>query len=217
MGVFAQSDRVIRWHTRGVEFIRRASGTPAWLGILPGTFNPPTVAHVALAQAALSSVDEVLFALPRAFPHKKYTGASLEQRVEMLRAAVADRPGCSIAVADRGLFCEIGQECRAVYGDAVHLSFLCGRDAAERITRWDYGRPGAIQEMLRGFDLLVAARGGAFEPEPALAAAVRFLPVPGGIEHVSATEVRERAARGQPWNHLVPASIAGHVQRIYGR
>ena len=30
--------------------------------------------------------------LPKAFPHKLYEGASFEARVEMLRAATADKP-----------------------------------------------------------------------------------------------------------------------------
>ena len=55
-----------------IEFFRRAEGRPRRLGILPGTFNPPTRAHVALAEAALGEVDEALFVLPRSFPHKEY-------------------------------------------------------------------------------------------------------------------------------------------------
>ena len=199
-----------------MEFIRRAPGTPSRLAILPGTFNPVTVAHLALGQSALSAVDEVLFALPRVLPHKKYTGASLPQRVEMLQAALADRPGCSVAVVDRGLFVEIAEECRAVYGEGVKLSFLCGRDAAERVVGWDYGEPGAIQDMLHGFDLLVAARAGAYRPNKPVAAKVRHLTLPGDFDHVSASEVRARVARGLPWQHLVPEGIVEQVRRIYG-
>ena len=61
-----------------IEFVQRASGIPRRLGILPGTFNPPTLAHIALARAALAQVDEVLFVLPREFPHKPYQGATFD-------------------------------------------------------------------------------------------------------------------------------------------
>src|ERR1051325_5057741 len=149
-----------------MDFPHRAAGNPKRLGILPGTFNPVTVAHMALARAALSQVDEVVFVLPRVFPHKTYSGASFDERIEMLRAAVADNPAFSIATAEGGLFVEIARECRAAYGDGVTLSFLCGRDAAERIAGWDYGRPGAFPEMLREFELLVAPRSGAYDPPP---------------------------------------------------
>src|ERR1700691_593446 len=55
------------------------------IGVIAGAFNPVTRAHVALAEAARAHVDEMVFAVPRAFPHKEYSGASLDRRVEMLR------------------------------------------------------------------------------------------------------------------------------------
>ncbi|MGD0784120.1 MAG: adenylyltransferase/cytidyltransferase family protein, partial [Candidatus Aminicenantales bacterium] len=78
-----------------MDFFRRLSGAPARLGVLPGTFNPVTVAHLALARAALAVVDEVLFVLPREFPHKEYAGASFDQRIEMLHAALAEEDAFS--------------------------------------------------------------------------------------------------------------------------
>src|SRR5215471_17562401 len=113
-----------------MEFFRRATGVPARLGIFPGTFNPVTVAHLALARAALSHVDEIVFVLPREFPHKNYSGASFEDRVAMLLAA-AIATAFSIATTESGLFIDIVRECRAAYGDDVRLACLCGRDAAE--------------------------------------------------------------------------------------
>jgi nicotinate-nucleotide adenylyltransferase len=196
-----------------MRFLRRASIAAKRLGVLPGTFNPVTVAHLALARAALAHVDEVVFVLPRVFPHKDYSGASFDDRVAMLQAAI-DEPAFSIATADGGLFVEIAQECRIEYGQDVRLAFLCGRDAAERIAGWDYGRPNAFSEMLRGFELLVAARDGRFEPAPEHAAAVRSLNATG-TEAVSATEVRERAARGEPWEHLVPAPARPLARQVY--
>src|SRR4051812_21795888 len=109
-----------------MTFFQRSHRRPRRLGILPGTFNPVTVAHIALARVALSHVDEVVFVLPRAFPHKTYSGASFDGRVEILRDAVAGDEAFSIAAAERGLFAEIALECRAEYGDGVRFSFLCG-------------------------------------------------------------------------------------------
>src|SRR5690349_9471334 len=114
-----------------MEFFRRASDSPRRLGILPGSFNPLTSAHLGLACAALNVLDEVLFVLPRVFPHKAYSGASFEERLAMLQAAAGEDPRLSIAASDRGLFLEIAEECREAYGPEVDLSFLCGRDAAE--------------------------------------------------------------------------------------
>jgi nicotinate-nucleotide adenylyltransferase len=200
-----------------LHFIRRAPGRPARLGILPGAFNPPTVAHLALARAALPVADEVLFVLPRAFPHKPYEGAAFPERVVMLEAALAAEPRCSIAAADAGLFIDIARDCRAAYGPAARLSFLCGRDAAERIVDWDYGDAGAIGRMLDAFDLLVACRSGGYEPPAHLRGRVETLVLEGPLDSVSATELRRRIAAGEPWEYMAPPAIVPLVRRIYGR
>ena len=199
-----------------MQFFRRAEGRPSRLGILPGTFNPITVAHVGLARAALSHVDEVVYILPRVFPHKPYARASFAHRVELICAAACEDPGFSVAAADGGLFVEIAAECRAAYGSDVAFTFLCGRDAAERIVNWDYGRPEALGEMLRQFDLLVAARGGAYEPPAEFREAIKSMDLAELFDQISATEVRAMIARGEAWEHLVPAAIRQRVREIYG-
>ena len=72
------------------------------------------------------------------------------------------------------------------------LKFLCGRDAAERVVSWDYGRPGAFREMLDDFELLVAARKGAFRAPAELREGIHTLAVPPEYEEISATDVRVR-------------------------
>lgn len=200
-----------------MEFFRQAAGRPSRLAVLPGAFNPVTVAHLELAHAALPMVDEVVFVLPRTLPHKEYEGASFAERIEMLEAAAGGHPRFSIAVADHGRFVDIAQECREAYGGDVRLTFLCGRDAAERVAGWDYGRPGAFAEMLRQFDLLVASRSGDYTPAPEFRHAIRSLPLSGDFDHVSATDVRNRIVRGEPWEHLVPPAIRQHIGKIYCR
>jgi nicotinate-nucleotide adenylyltransferase len=200
-----------------MDFVRRPHTRPERLGILPGTFNPVTVAHLALARAALSDVDEVVFVLPRLLPHKDYSGATFEQRMELLSAATAEEPRWSLAASQGGLFREIAGECRAAYGDGVALVFLCGRDAAERIASWDYGSPGAFRQMLHDFELLVASRNGQYVPPRDAGGAVRLLEMGPDFDPVSATEVRTRLAAGAEWEPLVPASLRERVRQIYGR
>jgi cytidyltransferase-like protein len=199
-----------------MRFYRRAERRPSALGVLPGTFNPVTIAHLALGKAALSHVDEVLFALPREFPHKPYTGASFEERLKMLLASAGDSREFSVAAVQGGLFSDIAAECRAAYGEDTSLTFLCGRDAAERIVNWDYGTPGAIGAILRQFSLLVAARGGEYSPPPELRNAIRGLELSGEFDRVSSSELRDRIVRGLPWEHLAPPGIQEDVKRIYG-
>jgi nicotinic acid mononucleotide adenylyltransferase len=172
------------------------------------------VAHVALAAAARNHVDQLLCVVPRAFPHKQYFGATIEQRIEMLAALELATPR-SIAVTEHGLFIDIARECRAEFGPGIHLSFLCGRDAAERILTWDYGRTGVMQEMLEQFELLVASRDGDFKPALEFQHRIHSLVMPAGHDQVSSTEVRERIARGEAWEHLVPENIVERVREIY--
>lgn len=198
-----------------MEFFQTAEDIPARLGILPGSFNPVTIAHVALAKSALAIVSEVVFVLPRSFPHKLYIGASFPERVEMLRAALRHEPAFSIAATDSGLFVDIAAECRAAYGRNTRLTFICGRDAAERIAHWDYGTPDAFHGMLQQFDLLVAARTGEYDIPPEWNRFIERLELPTAFDHVSSSEVRERIAHGDPWEHLVPPEVRPYVDEIY--
>ena len=194
---------------------RRAQTAPARLAILSAAFHPPTRAHLALARAALTEVDEVLFVLPRRFPHKEYEHAGFDDRLRMLLAATADDPRFSVGQTEGGLFIEIARECRGAYQPPPELWFLCGRDAAERIVEWDYGTPGAFERMLDEFGLLVADRDGRYEPPAHMKHRIRHLPTTEDVEGISSTEVRRLLTEGQPWEHLVPARIVELVRKVY--
>ena len=159
-------------------------------------------------------MDEILWVVPRVFPHKEYFGATLRQRMEMLDSAGIPGP-YSIAATDQGLFIDIARASRPHYGSETKLYFVCGRDAAERILNWDYGEPGAVQSMLREFELLVAPRGGSLCPPGEFQHRIHELVMQGEQDQVSSSEVRARITRGEPWEHLVPESIVERVREIY--
>ena len=200
-----------------MKFVLRASGCADRVAILPGAFNPPTLAHLAMADTALRVVDEVLFVLPRAFPHKEYSGAGLEERLELLRVAIDGNPRFSLAVSHGGLFAEIAHEASEHY--ASELFLLCGRDAAERIVNWDYGAGPGIREQLREFQLLVASRNGAYEPPAEIRD--RVLSVDLDLDHISSSEIRRRIQAGERWEDLTPpqvaALLAARIDRRRGR
>jgi nicotinate-nucleotide adenylyltransferase len=199
-----------------LRFYRRTTVKPDKVGVLAGSFNPPTIAHLELALAASSRLDLIVFVVPEAFPHKDYSGATLKERVEMLEAAGLAIPH-AIASTGQGLFIDIARDCRAHFGSGVQLSFICGRDAAERILGWDYGRPGVVEDMLSEFELLVAPRGGRFSPPEEFRHRIHALALGSGHEAVSSTEVRQKIGQGEAWEHLVPEKIRARVREIYGR
>jgi len=71
------------------------------LGAYPGTFDPPTVAHLAIADAARNrcALDRVDLVLNRT-PLGKQSVRPLAIRVAMLEAVAATRPWLSVVVTD---------------------------------------------------------------------------------------------------------------------
>jgi nicotinate (nicotinamide) nucleotide adenylyltransferase len=183
--------------------------------LFPGAYNPPTVAHVAIAHAALRRVDEVIWILPRAFPHKDFDGPGPEARLNMLRAVTESETRYSTAVTEGGLYLEMAEEARTVLGPEPEIELLCGRDAAERIAAWDYGEPGVFERMIARFPLLVAGRAGEYLPSAQHAERIVPLALEASFDEISSTEVRRRIQNGEPWRHLVPDSIADTIAALY--
>ena len=80
------------------------------LGAYPGTFDPPTVAHVAIAEAArdqcgLDAVDLIV----NAEPLGKAGVGSLETRVQMLEAVAATRSWLRVVLTDRRHLADIAE------------------------------------------------------------------------------------------------------------
>jgi nicotinic acid mononucleotide adenylyltransferase len=192
-----------------------AAAKPGRVAILPGAWNPPTIAHLAIAQAALKWADEVVLLLPRAFPHKEFHGAGFEDRAEVLATLAASCPRLSAAVAEGGLYLEMARETAAYFGEGTEIGLLCGKDAAERITTWNYGRPGVFEEMIAKYSLLVASRAGEYAAAPRHAGRVVTLRMDESFAEVSSTEVRRRIAGKYPWRHLVPNPIVEKVSEVW--
>lgn len=161
-------------------------------------------------------MDAVACVVPRAYPHKEFSGADFQERVEMLAAL-----GYPVLASDRGLFIEIAREFRrdVAAGADVELHFLCGRDAAERIVGWDYGDTvEGIERQLSEYRLLVAARQGEYEAPSHVRHGVSNLTMEAGYDEVSSTLVRELLAQGnEGWRQHVPEAIHDLVRRIYSR
>jgi nicotinate-nucleotide adenylyltransferase len=198
-----------------LQFIHRVPGNPQRVVLFPGTWNPPTVAHIEIARAALQHSDEVVWVLPRAFPHKNFEGASFEDRLDMLRRLARDTEGFSAAISFGGLYADIAEEAREHFGPSLDLSLVMGRDAAERIAAWDYGRPGAFDDFVSRYKLLVAARSGHYLPAPRHAGRISPLPMGASWDDVSSSEVRRRMAAGEKWRHLVPNSLIEIIENLY--
>jgi len=183
--------------------------------LFPGTWNPPTVAHLGIARMASRQADEVIWVLPRAFPHKGFEGAGFDARRRMLETLARQHGGFSAAVSDGGLYAEIAAEARDYFGDQTDIALVLGRDAAERIASWDYGEPAVFDDFVRRHRLLVAARGGEYEPAGQHKQFISALRMESSWDEVSSSEVRRRIADGEDWRALVPPGIAQIVEDLY--
>ena len=138
-----------------------------------------------------------------------------ETRLRMIERIVRDTPGFSIAVSTGGLYADIAREARELLGNSVDISLVMGRDAAERIANWDYGRPGFFDDFVREYRLLVAARNGEYVPAARHAERITALTMGRTWDDVSSTDVRRRILEGNGWKHLVPSSIHDVVEMLY--
>ena len=198
---------------------RGLSGGGGRLGVLGGAYNPVTRAHLVLARTALeqAGLDEVLLVLSKIPPHKRIEGASIDQRLEMMRLAVAEVPFATVGLCTHGLFLDIAAALHDVYPGNPEVFFIVGRDAAERILTWPYPDPAAaLEEMFGAFQLLVFRRRGEFTL-PAISLLKRYadrihvLRLSEDLDQVSSTAVRGRVVAGQSLEGLIPEGVAAYI------
>lgn len=187
---------------------------PARLAVIPGAYNPPTVAHTAMALHAASLADEVLVVLPESLPHKSFGATDFETRLRLLERAMEEER-VSVGSTPGGLFLEIATACAERFPES-RISLVCGRDAAERILAWPYDDAATIDRLFSVTELWVYAREGTFDVPAAFRHAIVPFDFDEELQRLSATEVRRRVAAGEDWHALVPPSIHAEVERIYG-
>lgn len=200
-----------------LEFFCRSTAYPARVALFPGAWNPPTVAHLEIARAARLWADELIWVLPRTLPHKQFEGAGFEDRRRMLARLVegcADA-GFSAATSQGGLYAEVADEARMFFGAEPEIALVCGRDAAERMATWDYGDPGFFDAMLRKYRLLVAARGGEYQPASHHSERIVKLPMDVLWDEVSSSEVRRRIVGNEDWEKLTPPQLVEMIRHLY--
>jgi nicotinate-nucleotide adenylyltransferase len=188
------------------------------IGLLGGTFDPPHVGHLVVAECARVELglDEVRL-LVAGDPWMKSTESSADDRVALVRAAVHDATG--IVVDDREVrrggptyTADTLAELVAEEPD-VAWYFLLGVDAAIELPRWERGA-----EALDLATFVVVTRPGHGVEDAA--AQVRALPQLAVPElDISSTGLRQRYRDGGPTRFQVPPAVDDLVRDLglYGR
>jgi len=82
------------------------------VGVYPGSFDPPTIAHLAIAEAARDQrhLDRVVLVVSRRPIDKEHVQVpTLDDRVAVLATVAATRPWLAIEVTDHRLLVDIAQ------------------------------------------------------------------------------------------------------------
>jgi nicotinate-nucleotide adenylyltransferase len=191
----------------------RRPSVPERLGVFGGTFDPPHVGHLALAEWAREELglDRVLFVPAGAPPHKRAGRTPASRRLAMVRLAVRGNPAFAAEPMEtrrRGPSYTVDTlRALAARHRGAKLWLLMGADMWATLGTWR--EPGAIARLAA---IAVAARPGsrrARRPAALRGARVRWLGNP--VLDVSSSAVRDRARAGRSLRYLVPDAVARYV------
>jgi nicotinate-nucleotide adenylyltransferase len=197
------------------------------IGIFGGTFNPVHRGHLALARAARDrcGLDRILWVPAAQPPHKPLAGgASIDDRLEMVRLAIAAEPGMELSLVDAqrpgpsyaiDTLRLLEKQC-----PGAHWHWLLGQDGLADLPDWY--RAGEL--IPRCCWIVVPRPGSGADPKQAMAdltdrfGAV-FVLLAGFKCDTSSTRVREQLASGQAgWEALLPEPAAAYIRKcgLYG-
>jgi nicotinate-nucleotide adenylyltransferase len=177
------------------------------IGVIGGTFDPIHLGHLILGRDALDALDlhKLIFIPNFRSPHKlARSAAPPELRAAMVRLAIEGEPGFEIEEVEilRGgpsYTIDTVLYLRTLYPEA-ELFYLIGEDNLAELHTWR-----RVDELHHLVQLVVLARGTDGPPHPYITLHQRRI-------DISATEVRQRIAKGQSIRYLVPDKVRDIIE-----
>ena len=200
------------------------------IGVLGGTFDPVHFGHLRFAielrdAIAIEGWDSRVHLVPCHIPpHRDQPLATAQQRLEMLRLAIGERPGFQLDQREiqsgaPSFSVDTLQSLRDEFPDA-QLILAVGMDVFEGFCRWHRWR-----DILELASLVVSTRPGA-QPNavnalmPQRQISLEELRVPGQIAtlemtpiDISSSCIRQLIASGSSLDYLLPESVADYIYR----
>jgi nicotinate-nucleotide adenylyltransferase len=183
------------------------------LGLFGGSFNPPHVAHLALAEACADAagLDCVLWAPAPSPPHKRAAGlAEPEHRLAMTRLAIAGNARFEVSdIEFRRPGPHYTVDTLRVLRDehpGADFALIVGGDSLAGFASWH-----EPEEILRLARLIVYRRPGTDLADIAPDILARTTVVDGPALDLSASELRARIAAGRSVRYLVPDAVLSYL------
>jgi nicotinate-nucleotide adenylyltransferase len=192
-----------------------------------GTFDPPHIGHLAAAEMARAELklDAVLFVPANRSPWKmSKVMSTTEQRLELVRLAIADNPQFVLSRVDidRPAPSYTFETLRLLHVQYPNdeLYFIMGLDSLRDIGNWQNA-----DEIVRLAKLVVCARPGVkmdvgqmmelLHRLPDMMKRLTFVEMPE-LE-IAASDLQQRVRRGQSIRYLVPPAVDTYIsaQRLY--
>lgn len=195
-------------------------------GILGGTFDPPHIGHLALAQEAFTrlKLDRVWFTPAAAPPHKRghHVSPAADRRA-MVELAIADDERFGVEAVDLeragpSYTVDTLRLLRERWGDSTWIGFIIGWDMLLNLPTWH-----EPERTLSSMDALIVARRPGFlsadDEEQSLAELERRLPglrqrlkmAPAPQLEVSSSDLRARVKQGLPIRYLTPDPVRAYI------
>jgi cytidyltransferase-like protein len=215
-----QRPRLALWPERDLR--------PASVGLLAGSFDPITVGHVAMAEAAAARVDLVVLTYSvRTLPKEPGVAGPLlseDERIRTVAGVSAGRPGMALGLTSHGLLVEQAAAAASRFPGAA-LLVVMGSDKLAQLfdPRWYPDRDAAVADLLEVAEVRYAVRSGDDVAGPlakaervGFAGRIRPLDVDPAVAAVSSRLVRQLAREGRGVSTLVPPEALDAVVRAAG-
>lgn len=220
----------IRFVYRAKNFIDTSEGK---LGVLSGSFNPLTLAHLKIIELAENQkgLNELLLLLAKANVDKNVFGATLSQRLTILECYAKTRDNLSVAVSSHGRFVDkvsalkVQDKLHApLYPPDTQIYFLIGYDTLVRVFDRKYYScmDKELSELFDQCEFIVTNRGENgislienFLSQPSrrkYAGKIHAIRLKDRYAQMSSTKVRKQVKSGLPIDGLVPQIVLEWIE-----
>lgn len=182
------------------------------VGLFGGTFDPPHVAHVVLAAAAVDQLElDLLVVTVAGVPWQKIGSREIspsETRLEMAQIAFSAVPNTEVSDIElrRAGNSYTIDTLREFAQDDTDLFLLLGSDTAAGLDTWE-----RYEELASLASIAVFPRRGYEDATPPEGFSWQTLALPG-LE-ISSSDIRRRVRACQPIVGLVPPGVASIIDR----